>query len=242
VTLLSLRETIQTRCELFCRVLGCVCHLLSRQFLARIILRLWRWRRLVPPKRRLTFNGLHGVISRKKDLFVSYFIFVANKIRGVPWWWYSELSSQSNREANLRVGRTWRKERPNSSARVRSHKKSSLYIRGICVLLYWEQLREVIKSRTKTRCYMKMSSLRGLQRWTTPNAQNHIQSVTEGWTNRSIGTYVSSQDFYLTVNRQIHAYLGWSYHVRISLLSGVFVTKSCKNELISPVLSVLCPH
>jgi hypothetical protein len=28
-------------------------------------LRPWRWRRYVPPKRRLTFNGLHGVTSQK---------------------------------------------------------------------------------------------------------------------------------------------------------------------------------
>jgi hypothetical protein len=32
---------------------------------ARLILPPWRWRRYVPPKRRLTFNGLHGVISQK---------------------------------------------------------------------------------------------------------------------------------------------------------------------------------
>jgi hypothetical protein len=40
------------------------CHLLSRWFLARLILRHWRWRQYVPLKRRLTFNGLHSVITR----------------------------------------------------------------------------------------------------------------------------------------------------------------------------------
>jgi hypothetical protein len=35
------------------------CHLLSRWFLAQLIFK----RRHVPPKRRSTFNGLHGVIS-----------------------------------------------------------------------------------------------------------------------------------------------------------------------------------
>jgi hypothetical protein len=30
-----------------------------------LIFRPWRWRRYVPPKRRLNFNGLHGVISQK---------------------------------------------------------------------------------------------------------------------------------------------------------------------------------
>jgi hypothetical protein len=36
----------------------------SRWFLARLIIRLRRWRH-IPPKRRLTFNGLYDVISRK---------------------------------------------------------------------------------------------------------------------------------------------------------------------------------
>jgi hypothetical protein len=44
-------------------------HLLSRWFLARLILRPWRWRRYVPPKLRLTLNGLYGVISQKMVLF-----------------------------------------------------------------------------------------------------------------------------------------------------------------------------
>jgi hypothetical protein len=46
------------------------CHLVSRWFLACLILRTWRWRRNVPPKRRLTFDGLHGVISQKIELFI----------------------------------------------------------------------------------------------------------------------------------------------------------------------------
>jgi hypothetical protein len=35
----------------------------SLSFLAYLILRPWRWRRHVPPKHRLTFNGIHGFIS-----------------------------------------------------------------------------------------------------------------------------------------------------------------------------------
>jgi hypothetical protein len=55
------------------RVATCsVLHLLSRWFLARLILRPWRWRRYVSPKRRLTFNGLHGVISQKIVLLTGY--------------------------------------------------------------------------------------------------------------------------------------------------------------------------
>jgi hypothetical protein len=37
-------------------------HPLSRWYLARL-LKPWRWKQYVPPKRRLTFNGLHGFIS-----------------------------------------------------------------------------------------------------------------------------------------------------------------------------------
>jgi hypothetical protein len=35
-----------------------------------LILRSRRWRRHIPPKRGLTFSGLHGVISQKKGLFI----------------------------------------------------------------------------------------------------------------------------------------------------------------------------
>jgi hypothetical protein len=30
-----------------------------------------KWMRYVPPKRRLTFNGIHGVISQKVGLFIT---------------------------------------------------------------------------------------------------------------------------------------------------------------------------
>jgi hypothetical protein len=41
----------------------------SRWFLACIILRPWRWKLYFPPKHRLTFSELHGVISQKIELF-----------------------------------------------------------------------------------------------------------------------------------------------------------------------------
>jgi hypothetical protein len=41
----------------------------SSWFLAWLYLRPWRLKWHVPPKRRLTFNGLHGVISQKTGLF-----------------------------------------------------------------------------------------------------------------------------------------------------------------------------
>jgi hypothetical protein len=31
----------------------------------------WRWRRHIPPKRRLILNGIHGVISQNTELFVT---------------------------------------------------------------------------------------------------------------------------------------------------------------------------
>jgi hypothetical protein len=45
------------------------CHLLSRYH--AVLIPPWRWRRYVPPKLLLTFNGLHGVISQKKVLFIT---------------------------------------------------------------------------------------------------------------------------------------------------------------------------
>jgi hypothetical protein len=41
-------------------------------FLVRLILRPWRWRWYIPPKRWLTFNNLHGIISQKTVLFLQY--------------------------------------------------------------------------------------------------------------------------------------------------------------------------
>jgi hypothetical protein len=41
------------------------------KFLARLNLRLWRWRRCVTPKCWLIFSGLHGVISQKIVLFIT---------------------------------------------------------------------------------------------------------------------------------------------------------------------------
>jgi hypothetical protein len=46
------------------------CCLISRSFLAWLILRPWRWRHVLP-KRRLAFNGLRGVISRKLEPFIT---------------------------------------------------------------------------------------------------------------------------------------------------------------------------
>jgi nitrate reductase gamma subunit len=42
----------------------------------------WRWRRHVPPKRRLTFNGLRGVISQKVELAWTY---------NILWTWKNRL-------------------------------------------------------------------------------------------------------------------------------------------------------
>jgi hypothetical protein len=38
-------------------------------FLPELILTPWKWRRCVPPKRRLTLNGLRGIISQKIILY-----------------------------------------------------------------------------------------------------------------------------------------------------------------------------
>jgi hypothetical protein len=48
--------------------------MLSRLFLAQLFFRPWRWRRCVPPKRRLTLNRLHGVISQEMLLFRNFLV------------------------------------------------------------------------------------------------------------------------------------------------------------------------
>jgi hypothetical protein len=45
------------------------CHVLSCWFLAWLILTSWRWRWHIPPKCRSTFDGLHGVVTQKIELF-----------------------------------------------------------------------------------------------------------------------------------------------------------------------------
>jgi hypothetical protein len=48
--------------------------------LAWLILRTWRWRRQIPPKRRLTCNGLHGIISQKIELLRKYIVEITVEI------------------------------------------------------------------------------------------------------------------------------------------------------------------
>jgi hypothetical protein len=43
----------------------------SRSFLPWLTLQPQRWRQYVPPKHRMTFNTLHGVISQKIELFIA---------------------------------------------------------------------------------------------------------------------------------------------------------------------------
>jgi hypothetical protein len=47
-------------------------------FLAQLIIRPWRWKQYVPPKRRLTLNGLHGVISQKMVRFITTAVRTSN--------------------------------------------------------------------------------------------------------------------------------------------------------------------
>jgi hypothetical protein len=67
---------------------------LLASFLLNLFLRPWRWRWYVPPKRRLTLNGLHGVISHKLILFKGKVVPVIIELSNMPWrrmgeWRYS---------------------------------------------------------------------------------------------------------------------------------------------------------
>jgi hypothetical protein len=47
-------------------------------FLARLIFRPWRWRWYISPKRRLTVNRLHSVVSQKMVLFITTAVRTSN--------------------------------------------------------------------------------------------------------------------------------------------------------------------
>jgi hypothetical protein len=57
------------------------CHLLACWFLQKLFLLPWRWRRYVPPKRRLQLNRLHGVTSQKMILFITTAVKTSNPTR-----------------------------------------------------------------------------------------------------------------------------------------------------------------
>jgi hypothetical protein len=44
--------------------------LASRRFLSWLVFQPWRWKRNVPPKSRLSFNELRGVISQKTEFYI----------------------------------------------------------------------------------------------------------------------------------------------------------------------------
>jgi hypothetical protein len=47
---------------------------------ANLTLRHWRWSRYVPPKLRLTFTGLHGVIAQKIQLLITTVLRTSNTV------------------------------------------------------------------------------------------------------------------------------------------------------------------
>jgi hypothetical protein len=52
-------------------------HILLR-FFAWLLLRPWRWRKSVPPKRRLTLKDLQGVISQEVEFFITNAVRTSN--------------------------------------------------------------------------------------------------------------------------------------------------------------------
>jgi hypothetical protein len=57
----------------FGKTIGFACHLLPSWFLASLSLPPWRWRKHVPSKNRLTFNGLYSVMCQKIQIFTRLF-------------------------------------------------------------------------------------------------------------------------------------------------------------------------
>jgi hypothetical protein len=91
--------------------------LASSWFLAWLIFLTWRRRRNVPPKRWMSFNGLHDVISQKTELFrILYFLKITSEHNSsqypfshndytMAWWiWvrFSEIATATSTKPNLR--------------------------------------------------------------------------------------------------------------------------------------------
>jgi hypothetical protein len=66
------------------------CHLISRLFLAWLILLLWSRGRHVSPKRWLTFNGLHDVTSQRTEVFTPITIGLSLLLSICPIWHRTE--------------------------------------------------------------------------------------------------------------------------------------------------------
>jgi hypothetical protein len=84
------------------------CHLLSRWYLVRLI-RPWRWRQYLLPKRQLTFSVLNGVISKK---IVPFDYKINYKQRISCWCTGSLINNRRNSSLgtwlnNVIVVRTW---------------------------------------------------------------------------------------------------------------------------------------
>jgi hypothetical protein len=56
-----------------------------------LIIQPWRWRRHIPPKRQLTFNGLQNVISQKIELFTNWVLW-CKKMRSVSMYWRTKTT------------------------------------------------------------------------------------------------------------------------------------------------------
>jgi hypothetical protein len=70
-----------------------VCYIFSPWFFLFTLLP-WRWRQNIPPKRRLTFSGLHGLIPQKIDLFrwyVYYKFYIHDYRKAVSELWMTNL-------------------------------------------------------------------------------------------------------------------------------------------------------
>jgi hypothetical protein len=81
----------KSKSSIFWDITPCGSLKINRRFggKCRHLLRPWRWRRHFPPKCRLTFNWLHGVISQKIELFITTAVRTSNPTSagtlGIKW-------------------------------------------------------------------------------------------------------------------------------------------------------------
>jgi hypothetical protein len=69
---------VSSPCRIILRCILDITFAFTYAFLLGLFFVSWRWRRYVPPKRHLTFNGLHGVMSEETEIFITTAVRTSN--------------------------------------------------------------------------------------------------------------------------------------------------------------------
>jgi hypothetical protein len=150
------------------------CHLLSRWYLSRVIFSPSLWRRYVPPKRRLAFNGLHSFISQKIVLLITTAVRVNRSLSYLFCFVFSVVSASPS---SSRIASYFLEDCPLKSMGKLKHRYTIQlcyrlrYSRGshfVCCLNIYDVFRRKRKVQPASRC-MYVCPLRNIislsERW-----------------------------------------------------------------------------